>query len=121
MVNTAPLNGVRSHAFILLLALLLFAALSGDANAAEGPVAAYSFDEGSGTTLGDQSGNGKAGAIVGATWTAGRYGSALSFNGTNARVDLPALGTFYKTGFTLEAWVNKSGTDKDVGIVGTWD
>ena len=121
MVNIAPLNGVRSHAFILLLALLLFAALSGDANAAEGPVAAYSFDEGSGTTLGDQSGNGKAGAIVGATWTAGRYGSALSFNGTNARVDLPALGTFYKTGFTLEAWVNKSGTDKDVGIVGTWD
>ena len=45
---------------------------------------------------------------MGATWTAGRHGSALSFNGTNARVDLPALGTFYKTGFTLEAWVNRS-------------
>ena len=121
MVNTAPLNGVRLHAFIVLLALVLFAALSGEANAADGLVAAYSFDEGSGNTLGDQSGNGKAGAIVGATWTAGRYGSALSFNGTNARVDLPALGTFYKNGFTLEAWVNKSGTDRDVGIVGTWD
>ena len=52
-------------------------------------------------------GTATAGAIVGATWTAGRYGSALSFNGTNARVDLPALGTFYKTGFTLEAWVKQ--------------
>ena len=121
MVNIAPLSGVRLHAVIVLLALVLVAALCGDAKAAEGLVASYSFDEGAGTTLGDQSGNGKAGAIVGATWTAGRYGSALSFNGSSSRVDLPALGTFYKNGFTLEAWVNKSGTDKDVGILGTWD
>lgn len=106
---------------VALLALVVTAALSGEAHAAPGLVAAYSFDEGSGTTLGDQSGNDKAGTVVGATWVAGKYGSALSFNGTSSRVDLPALGTFYKNGFTLEAWVNKTGTRSDVGIVGTWD
>ncbi len=33
---------------------------------------------------------------------------------------LGALGTFYNTAFTLEAWVQKAGAKKDVGIVGTW-
>ena len=44
-----------------------------------GLVAAYGFDEGSGTTVTDQSGNGNTGTITGATWTAtGKYGNALS-------------------------------------------
>src|SRR3954451_22405748 len=107
---------------VALLALTLLAALPGaHAWAAVNPIAAYSFDEGSGTTLGDATGNGRTGTIVGATWTTGKFGSALNFNGTSSRVDLPALGTFYKTGFTLEGWVRKSTAKKDVGIVGAWD
>ena len=48
-------------------------------------VAAYSFDEGSGTQAADSSGTGNTGAIQNATWTtAGKYANALSFNGTNA-------------------------------------
>ena len=43
----------------------------------------------------------------GATWTSGHDGGALSFNGSNASVDLGALGTFYQSGFTLEAWVQE--------------
>ena len=31
----------------------------------------------------------------------GRFGGAVSFDGVSDRIDLPALGTFYKTGFTL--------------------
>ena len=31
------------------------------------------------------------------------------------------LGVFYKAGFTLEAWVNKSGAKKDVAVLGTWN
>ena len=85
-----------------------------------GLVAAYAFDEGSGTTAVDASGNGRTGAVVGAGRTAGRYGGALSFDGTNDYVGLPALGTFYNAGFTLEAWVNKATTKNDVAIVGTW-
>ena len=50
----------------------------------------------------------------------GRYGGALSFDGVDDYVGLPALGTFYNSGFTLEAWVQKSTTKKDVGILGSW-
>jgi PKD repeat protein len=47
-------------------------------------VAAYSFNEGSGTTVTDVSGYGNHGTITGATWTtAGKFGAALSFNGTS--------------------------------------
>jgi chitodextrinase len=73
-------------------------------------VAAYGFNEGSGTVVSDASGNGNNGTISGATWTtSGKYGSALTFNGTNARVTInnaPSLQL--TTGMTLEAWVNLS-------------
>src|SRR5207302_3857460 len=52
-----------------------------------GLVAAYGFNEGAGTTVADASGNGNTGSIDGATWTtAGRYGSALVFDGTSTSV-----------------------------------
>jgi fibronectin type 3 domain-containing protein len=71
-------------------------------------VAAYGFDEGSGTTVADSSGHGNTGTIVGATWTAaGKFGSALAFNGTSSRVDIPDSPSLrLTTGMTLEAWVN---------------
>ena len=82
-----------------------------------GLVAAYSFDEGSGGLVNDASGNGHLGTISGATWTTGHFGGALSFNGTNASVDLGGLGTFYQSGFTLEAWVQKQTASKnDVAV-----
>src|SRR5207249_519787 len=53
-------------------------------NAAPGLVAAYSFDEGSGTLALDSSGNKNRGAVTNATWTAsGHSGNALSFDGTS--------------------------------------
>src|SRR3954453_7536539 len=104
-----------------LAAVMLAGVVTAAAHAATGLVAAYSFDENSGATLGNQSGNGHDGTVVGASWTPGKFGSALNFNGTRSRVDIPQLGTFCKSGFTLEAWVNKAGTKKDVGILGTWD
>lgn len=43
-----------------------------------GLVAHWTFDEGSGTTVVDHSGNGRDGVLVGGTWTsAGRFGGAL--------------------------------------------
>jgi len=73
-------------------------------------VAAFSFNEGSGTTVGDGSGHGNTGTITGATWTAaGKYGSALVFDGATSRVtinDAPSLHLI--NGMTLEAWVNPS-------------
>lgn len=70
------------------------------------PVAAYSFDEGSGGTVEDSIGENN-GAIDGATWTPnGKYGSALDFDGTNDLVRIADAAELDLTGeFTLEAWV----------------
>src|SRR5436189_3739506 len=46
-----------------------------------GLVAAYNFDEGSGLMVNDLSGNGNNGTITGATFTAGKFGGGLSFDG----------------------------------------
>ena len=71
-------------------------------------MAAYAFDEGIGGTAGDGSGNGRVGTLVNATWTGtGKYGGALSFNGTSALVTIPnAPALQLTTAMTLEAWVN---------------
>ena len=70
-------------------------------------MAAYAFEEGSGSLVADLSGNGNAGQIGSATWTtSGKYGGALSFNGSSARVTVPdAASLDLTTGMTLEAWV----------------
>ena len=72
-----------------------------------GLVAAYSFNEGSGTTVADASGNGNAGTIAAATWTTnGKYGNTLTFNGSSARVTVADAASLHLiTGMTLEAWV----------------
>ena len=85
-----------------------------------GLVAAYSFDEGAGAVANDSSGNGHDGAITGGAWTSGRNGSGLELDGTDDHVALGSLGTFYDSGFTLEAWVKKQGTKNDVTVLGTW-
>ncbi len=74
-----------------------------------GLVAAYGLDEGSGTTVTDQSGNGNNGTIANATWVAGKYGNALSFNGSNSWVTVADSNSLdLTTGMTVEAWVNPS-------------
>ena len=80
---------------------------------ATGLVAAYAFDEGSGTTVADASGNGHPGTIANTTWAAsGKYGKALQFNGSNALVTVPDAASLHlSSGMTLEAWVNPSTVD----------
>jgi hypothetical protein len=71
-----------------------------------GLVAAYSFDEGTGSVILDSSGMGNTGTISGATWTAGKFGNALSFGGNNY-VDLgsgPILNFPSGSGFTISGW-----------------
>jgi O-glycosyl hydrolase len=73
-------------------------------------VAAFGLNEGSGGGVTDASGMGNHGVIAQATWAnAGKYGKALSFNGTNSWVTIPDANSLdLTTGMTLEAWVNPS-------------
>ena len=82
------------------------------ADARPAPIAAYAFNEGAGTTTADASGNGRTGVLTNATWTAaGRYGGALSFNGSSSRVTVADAAPLHlSTAMTLEAWVRPSGT-----------
>ena len=72
-----------------------------------GLVAAYGFEDGTGTVLADNSGRGHPGTIAGATWTtAGRFGQALTFDGINDWVTIAdATDLDLTSGMTLEAWV----------------
>ncbi len=68
--------------FLLPAALLLL----GVAQAHAGLVLHYAFDETSGTSAADSSGNGNTGTLTGMTgteWTTGKVGGALAFDGTN--------------------------------------
>ena len=82
-------------------------------------MAAYGFNEGSGTTLTDSSGHGLNGTVSGATWTtAGKYGGALSFNGSSNYVDLGNATPWALTGSaTWSAWVYATGTPADDGQI----
>jgi len=76
-----------------------------DANA--GLVAAWAFNEGTGSNATDASGNNNLGAITNGTWvTGGKFGGALQFNGTSSRVFVPNKSSLNLTsGMTLMAWV----------------
>src|SRR6185312_14215451 len=84
-----------------------------------GLVAAYNFNEGSGSTVTDLSGHNLTGTIVGATWAnQGKYGNALSFNGASSYVDLGNPAALQLTGsMTLEAWVKAAVTPPNDGQI----
>jgi hypothetical protein len=96
----------------LAIALAMVTALrflSGpDPAAAPTLIAAYNFNEGSGSVLNDVTGNGNHGTLAnGPVWTtAGKYGGALTFDGSNDIVNIPHSSSLnLTTGLTLEAWV----------------
>jgi phage replication-related protein YjqB (UPF0714/DUF867 family) len=71
-----------------------------------GPVSAWAFDEGAGSTARDRFGI-NDGSVSGATWTSsGKYGGALLFNGTSSLVNIRDNDSLdLSSGMTLEAWV----------------
>jgi hypothetical protein len=74
----------------------------------------YRFDDGSGTSPTDSSGNGITGTSVGTpTWTAAascKVQGCLTFNGTTQRVDFSGTAVNITGNITLAAWVKTSST-----------
>jgi hypothetical protein len=87
--------------------------------APSGLLAAYAFNEGSGTTTADASGKGHTGTLSGATWTlAGKYGKALSFNGSSSYVNLGNAADLQLTGsMTWSAWIFATANPADDGQI----
>ena len=85
-----------------------------------GLVGHWTFDEGQGEIAKDSSGNGNDGRIHHATWTEGKSGIALSFNGEDAYVDCGNDSSLDLTeAFTIEAWVfPRNGGRPEQSIVG---
>jgi hypothetical protein len=73
------------------------------------PILEMKFDEGSGTVAYDESFNNNDGTITGATWTEGKFGNALSFDGTDDYVSVSDNNILdITTEITIGAWVKKS-------------
>ena len=74
------------------------------------PVGYWKFDEGTGNTVADSSGNGNNGTFAGtgSHWVDGKLGKAGSFNGTDNVVTLQSQPNFSK--FSITAWVNLTST-----------
>ncbi|MGF6856921.1 LamG-like jellyroll fold domain-containing protein [Paraburkholderia sp. CI3] len=69
------------------------------------------FDQGSGTTASDATGNGNNGTLLGgATWAAGKHNTAVQLNGSGAYVTLPAGFISGINDFTIAAWVYWNGS-----------
>lgn len=83
---------------------------SGDASDAGtlglGLLAYYRFDETSGTTAADSSGNGQTASLSGgATFSAGIQGNAVTLNGTSQYVSVPSGLLSNAASFSVSAWV----------------
>jgi concanavalin A-like lectin/glucanase superfamily protein len=77
-----------------------------DASLDVGLVALYHFDETSGTTSADSSGNGNTATMEGgATFSPGVRGNAATFDGTDQYVMLPVGIVSALTDFSISAWI----------------
>jgi autotransporter-associated beta strand protein len=80
------------------------------------PSAWWEFNEGSGTTADDSSGNNHTGSISGASWTTGMYGSALSFSNGASSVNSSSAALSGSGDFTVGAWIKTTASTAGVII-----
>jgi len=92
----------------LLISFVLVLSMAGNTSA--NLVAHWNFDDGTGSTAQDSSGNGNHGTLFGnPQWITGHLGGALDFDGTGDYVDLPISSLLSSlTNSTFATWVDFS-------------
>ncbi|MBU0477270.1 hypothetical protein KKC91_01705, partial [bacterium] len=92
--------------FTTILIFLCIPCFAQAKEAEEGLVIHYTFEEGSGRTLRDHSGNKLHGKINGAKWVKDDFGTALEFDGKDDFVECSySEATDTPDSFSVEAWV----------------
>lgn len=102
--------------YFLLILFLFLSSLSASENGSygiiqkeyglqSGMVGYWKFNEGSGATAGDSSGQGNNETINGASWVNGKYGNGLDFDGNNDYLQKSTASFCNDTQGTLMAWV----------------
>jgi len=97
----------------LMMAMLLLSVFAASlaikpASAQTGLVGYWKFDEGSGNTAHDSSGNGNTGTLTnGPVWVDGKYGKALKFDGVDDYVSIPHSSSLDISGnqMTVDYWM----------------
>jgi hypothetical protein len=90
-----------------ILSVSIFSIFTPRGNVVAGLMGYWKFDEGSGNTVADSSGNGNTGTLYnGPVWVDGKYGKALSFDGSSTYVRVEASSSLDVTSqVTVEVWV----------------
>ncbi len=102
---------------IYLVCFVLLLSLAGNASA--DLILHWRFDEGSGTTVNDSSGNGHVGTIEGATWAVGDRGSCLDFGGDGDHVIDDDAGEYMNglSALTVALWIKSDVIGTDSGFI----
>src|SRR5262245_2072524 len=91
------------------------------------PIAHWAFDEGSGATAFDSSGNSHSASIIGAVYLPGWSNTCLAFNGSNGYAFIPDNSAGGTTGagldvgtrdWTIAAWINTTNSGMVVTKMG---
>jgi hypothetical protein len=114
-------GGPQTHAITVPSTSQSYTATYTQTQAPSGQVSAWGFNEGSGTTTADASGNGNtAGLVNGPSWVAGKHGSAVSLDGVNDYLPVPNSPSLDVSGnaLTLSAWLNPASISGDSVVLG---
>ena len=97
-------------------------------NWAPGPVGHWTFDEGSGQSAYDKSGNNNTGTLGASSslgnddpvWAAGKYGKGLNFDGGDDYIVIApssSLNNFWSSGGTIGLWIKENTFSNDGNII----
>lgn len=90
----------------------------GDTTSCNAPVAEWKFDENTGTTANDTSGNANTGTISGSLWVPGKFGPALKFDGTDDSINAGSGSSIDNLAVkTIEAWIFPSAVPSSISRI----
>ncbi len=86
----------------------------------DGLVGYWKMDEGTGTSVADLSGNNNSGTLSNATWTNGKFGSGINFDGNSDVVILTGSSTIMPASTregTISVWIKPTSLSSDMRVI----